>query len=224
MLELDKDVKIIPFNEVIRLADALGFDKEGVPTNRRVAVLFLALTGARPSEIENRKVTDFRDDFVIWKPRKNQKGRPRIVRLPKWFMRELNLYFEKGKYSKDNIFGMKCTSLVRYINKIRSSLGSGWTEQRPVFSEKSCYTHVYVWQLKNLRHNYATVEWFRAVDKYGHELALHKISRDMRHSSTGMTGMHYIENIEELDLARFKNKTVGEILSSFKQRDLFDFC
>ncbi len=225
-VELEKDIKIIPFNEVMRLADALGFDERGVPTQKRLAILWLALTGARPSEIENRKVDDFKFEYscCIWKPRKNQKGRPRIVKLPLWFMKELNCYFEKGVHSNEDVFGIKCTSLLRYINgKIRKKLGGGWLLQKPSFSERCLYSKTYIWQLKNLRHNYATVEWFNCVEKYGHELALHKISRDMRHSSTGMTGVHYIESIDELNLSKYKHMNISQILSSLKQRDLMEF-
>lgn len=216
--------KVIPFSEVRRLADAFK-RRDGKPDNKRLAVLWLALTGARPCEIEGRKVSEIKLGSVwIWKPRKNQVG-IRKEKLPTWFFEELDVFLDKGKYSNKDIFGITGESLARYINKyIRKKIGGRWLKKIPVFQADESIRWVYIWQLKDLRHNFQTLEWYKGVEKYGHDMALYRISKRMKHSAKHITGTHYIESIEPLQCNKYKHKTMGEIINSMaSQSSLLEY-
>ena len=218
-LELDKDYKDIPFQEVKRLIEILPRAKR-----HRVALMWLSLTGARPSEIEKRKISEIAFGiYWIWKPRKNQKGYRR-EKLPSFFWEEFNEYLEKESYSNDDVFGLLGESLSSYVNRyIRPLLGGNWIKKRPEFREDGKYRLVYIYQIKNLRHNYQTCEWARYKEEYGSDLALMKVSRKMRHSSKRITGEHYIESVEHLNLNSHKHKTMGEILQGVDQMNLMNY-
>jgi integrase len=200
--ELDNIHNVIPFKEGMRLFKALkAFKKRPEPDNKALAVLWLLETGARPSEIEKRSIKELQfSRYWVWSPRKNQKGH-RTAPISDFFLQELDTYLKKGKYSTSDIFGIKGESLARYINKhIRPILRGDWLKKYPKMDKYGQMRWVYLYQLKNLRHNYQTFRWFKHVPEFGPDLALMKVSKEMRHTSKHITGEHYIEHARALGL------------------------
>lgn len=207
--ELDEDNKLIPFNDVINLIES--FPKND---NKRMAILWLALTGARPSEIEGRSFSEVVfGKYWVWKPRKKQKGM-RKESFPDWFWHELKEYSEKGSYSNNDIFGIKGESLARYINKhIRPKLGGEWLKKRPAFYEDGSFRMVYKYQLKNLRHNFQTLLFWHELHKFSSpDVALCRTSRRMKHSNKRITATHYLEAVDALNMNEYGHLNMGEII------------
>ena len=221
--ELDNIHNVIPFYEAMRLFQALKvFKKRKDPDNKALAILWLMETGARPSEIENRNIKElYFKKYWIWSPRKNQKGK-RTAKLSDFFLKELDNYLEKGKYSSTDLFGIKGESLTRYINKnIRPILGGDWLKKYPKIDKYGVMKWNYIYQIKNLRHNYQTFNWHKYVPEFGEDLALMKVSKEMKHSSKRITGEHYIEHAKALGLEkRHREMNLSDVYQNNNQLSL----
>jgi len=220
---LELDCRTTPFGEVMRLANSFG-RRDKKPDNKRLAILWLALTGARPCEIENRKVREIiLNKYWVWHPRKKQSGMRKEL-LPDWFWKEFNMYLEYGKYSNDDIFGLKGDSLASYINHhVRDKLRGRWLVKRPEFMQDGRYRLVYVYKLKSLRHNFASTLWYNLRHQYGDEVSISMVAKRMRHSDQRITARHYIESIEALNLNKYGHKNMGDILKLSENRNLLEF-
>lgn len=221
-LDIDKDSKVIPFNEVARLLRTIKLHKGICPTY--IATAWLCCTGARPAELENRKLDEvIMGKYWTWPPAKKQIGN-RIEKLPQWFWNDFAVYLDTCPIQRNNVFGMSGESLASVINHhIRPLLGGDWIKKRPSFVRKGGYRLEYIYRLKNLRHNFQTIEWYREKQTYGNDLALERVSRKMRHSTKGMTAHHYIERVEDLKLQNYKDMGVGDILKDTNQLSLSCF-
>lgn len=216
---LEMDCRTIPFQEVMRLVNVFSRSD-----NKRIAILWLALTGARLCEVEHRKVREFiMGKYWVWHPRKKQSGM-RKEHLPGWFQKELDYFLEYGKYANNDLFGLKGDSLARYINKyIRPKLGGEWLKKRPEFMEDGGYRLVYVYKMKNLRHNFATTLWYNFKETYGEEVSISMVAKRMCHSDQRITARHYVESLENLELHRYKRMSMGEILKKADNRSLLGY-
>ena len=204
-----EDVKIIPFQELAKLIDHYPKGHK-----YRTCVLWLALTGARVCEIEHRSFDEIMGKYWIWKPRKKQRG-VRKEKLPDWFWEEFQRYLDTHAYKRKDVFGIKARSLSRKINNVRDDLGGEWKTMVPVFGEGRGgvvrWEHLY--KLKNLRHNYVTLEHYKLSEKYGGDVAVSLLARRMRHSTHHLTASHYIEKYDALGAEKYSNSTIAEIMS-----------
>ena len=186
---IDEDYKIIPFSELKPLIDVLPRN-----SNKRIALLWLIFTGARVCEIENRNINEIIfGKYWVWQPRKKQ-TKMRKEKLPLFFWEEFSYYLDNAKFNNKDIFGLKGESLSRQFNRdIRKKLGGNWIKKKPQFKSDGTYNLVYIYQLKNIRHNFVTYQMFKELQKeMGPEVALGRVSIRMCHSSKHITTTHYI--------------------------------
>ena len=94
--------------------------------------------------------------------------------------------------------------------------------------EKSVVPHgvaiEHILQLKGLRKSFATLCFWGCWDEYNSsDVAMHLTCKRMRHSTTGMTVSHYIEQGERMKREKWKGWTPSQILALAVQRSLSDF-
>lgn len=192
----------------------------------RVYIQFLFLTGARPSEACKSEI-DGKDSFIkgnyfFWRCGKNQKGMWRKEFLPDFFLKELDEYKRKTKAVYGKIFHTQPKTLSKYFNvQIRPYLSKSWQE-RAVVPHGLALEHVL--QIKGLRKSFATLCFWGYWDEYDDSsVAMHLTCKRMRHSTTGMTVSHYIEQGERMNRKKWKGWTPSQILTLATQRSLVDF-
>jgi len=207
----------LPFKEVIKLIDFFPF---GNPY--RVAYTLLALTGARISEIDNMGPKCLRGDLLIWKTGKNQKGYRRAY-MPQWFLNELSFYMENSPHCSNKFFLFAGKTLRDVLNKqIRPILKGDWLklkDQPPNGMDRQ----EYVYQLKGLRHSYATLDFYNKFKKWGGTVAVEFTCKAMGHSSYKMTAGHYIGNFEKVEVEKWQGWSIADILKQADQRKMTEF-
>jgi len=160
----------------------------------RCMFLMLFLTGCRISELDNMRVSLMRGNHIWWTLGKRQKGRRHKV-LPEWFIKELILMRKGQDYHSDKLFSIGHAVFRRQFNvQTRPLLSKEWQEYQPCLKEGQLQRE-YALQLKGLRKTYATMKFFkiyRELQDAG--AAVQFVSKDMQHSSQGLTSRHYIEN------------------------------
>ncbi len=211
--------RFIPFNEVSKLIEVMPY-----ASKERVAIIWLAETGARPCEIENRSLKEIHSDgFWIWKTRKTQSA-IRYEKLSPKFWKEFKEYLQNNKISNNNVFAMKVGTLRRMINmKYRKMLGGDWLKKVPVLGDRTICRMCYRYQLMYLRHNFQTYKFRKYQSEYGKDQALHLVCRDMKHSSRSITGFHYIESLKGLGLSDFANRELSELINTCDQKKITQF-
>lgn len=213
----DSEGYSIPFYEVKRLIEFLPY-----ASSHRIAIELLSLTGMRVSELEKIKLNCFYGEFVIWKTGKNQRGY-RKEKLPFWFLHELDKYIQSYSFVDGFLFGFDSNTLSTYINKkIRPKIAGNWLKKR-VKPRGSLKGLEYVYQLKSLRHNFATLEFARNLDKWGKDVAVIFTAKKMKHSTYKMTAEHYLENFDSLDIERYKEVSMSDLLKEANQRKITEF-
>lgn len=219
------DVKAIPFCEVKRLIEFLEY-----ASAVRVMVSIAALTGCRMSELDcmtrNSIVASDRV-YLVWRPGKGQKGQ-RKEALPRWFLPELDLYLKthaliaKGG-SEAPLFNFNHHSLRRYINQfVRPKVGGAWLT-KTMNTRGSMNGSEYLYQLKHLRHNFATLDFARNIERWGKDVAIEFTAKRLRHSSYKMTVGYYIESFEALRIHKYRAFSMADILRGAGQMKLFEF-
>lgn len=209
----------IPFEDV---AEAINFKPYGDPL--RVMLQMLFYTGCRMSELDNMKPELLVNNWLYWGLGKNQKGF-RKVKLPDRFISELAFYRSKHKVSQANIFGIKHTTFRRMFNRdIRPNLNNNWKRKRLVVKKNELTTE-YEYQLKGLRKNYQTFTFNKNLEKWGDsKIALEFTSKDMKHSNTGITLKHYVENNDKLNIKQYLNLPYDQtIKKKSSQKILLDY-
>lgn len=209
-ITLEFESKCIPFDDVKRL---INFFPYADP--KRIAIELLAVTGMRISELEHIFLTSFYKDskgfvYLIWKPGKTQKGQRKEL-LPSWFIPELDKYIQTNQKGL-KLFNFEYKALSNYINHhVRKKLGGNWNTKRP--TSRGNYGGIaYIYQLKNLRHNFATLDFARNLDKWGKDMAIEFTCKRLLHSSYKMTAQNYIENFSDLNILKYKNRNMSDIL------------
>jgi len=214
----DIDGYAIPFTDVI---DLIEFYPYAHPY--RVAFTLIALTGCRIAELNNIGANSFRGNFLIWKTGKNQKGYRR-ERIPNWFMLEINEYIKKHPTSQTRLFQFKTEWLRDKLNKIiRPALKGNWLVQKPIPIKNGAVQKEYLYQLKGLRHNFATLTFYNQFLKWGGTVAVEFTCKRMKHSSYKMTAGHYIGNFERLDIEKYKALDMSEIINNGKQKKIIEY-
>ncbi|MBI2101671.1 hypothetical protein HYT53_03585 [Candidatus Woesearchaeota archaeon] len=214
----ERDSYAIPFKEVIAAIEAMPY-ASGV----RVMFQMLVLTGCRPCELDNMKVSRLFGDYLYWPLGKNQKGW-RKEKLGMKYIKELKLYRERNRVYGDRLFGFSANSFRRYFNKfIRPHLSEEWNEKRLKLS-KSSPACEYVLQIKGLRKDFQTLEFAKQYKKWkSPDVAMEFTSKKMKHSSKHITAYHYLENFDTLGIDKFQTLTPQDIIRQAGQSRLFDF-
>lgn len=216
VIVLDFEGYAVSFKNIIKLIEFFPYG-----SSRRIAIELLALTGMRPSELEQLSPHSFWKDMIVWRPGKNQPGY-RKVQLPAWFLKELDHYLQNNHFGNNKLFPWKDESLRQYINKwVRHKLGGDFMKKRRV-RQRGRVIDEFIIQLKSFRHTYACKEFHDAMAKYGTELSIHMVASNMKHSSTYMTARHYCSDIQYLknDLQRYQGTSMADIIKDSRQQKL----
>lgn len=217
-LSLDSDGYAIPFNEVIRLIEFFP-----LANKYRVAFTMIALTGCRIAELNNMGVDSILGEYIIWKTGKNQTGY-RKEKLPIWFIEEIKEYLSKCPHCNKKLFPYNTEWLRDILNKqIRPTLGGDWIKKKPQPTKKGAVKFNYIYQLKGLRHNFATLDFYNQFSRWGGTVAVEFTAKRMKHSSYKMTASHYIGNFERLKIEQYKGLEMSTILKTEKQNRLTEY-
>lgn len=211
-----RDGYAIPFDELKRLLDLFCYGNQ-----YRVAFQFLALTGARISELKKIGLSCFYGNYVVWKAGKNQPGY-RKEKLPNWFLQELFYYLKHHNHVASRIFPFDSSILRKILSSKRKQLGGPWLHMRPDPS-KGAIKNSYLLQVKGIRHTLATLKFKNYAIKYGFTYALEKTANDLKHSTYKMTTRHYINEWEELGFERYEGKTMAEIIKTEPQTKITEY-
>lgn len=213
--------KAVPFERIIEVLEFLPYAHP-----IRVYVQFLFLTGARVSEackIEFEGKDSFiKGNYVFWRCGKNQHGQWRKEFLPDFFLKELDVYKSQTKGFKGRLFHTEAKTFGSYFNRfIRPYLSSDWHE-RSVVPHGLAVEHIL--NLKGLRKSFATLAFWGFWDEYDDaNIAMVLTCKRMRHSTTGMTINHYIDQSQRLNRDKWKGSTPSQILALVAQRSLVEF-
>ena len=208
----------IPFEDVKEMVDYLPYGHK-----YRVALMLLTLTGCRICELDNMGINSIGCGFLYWKTGKNQKGF-RKEDLPDWFMSELQYHIDNNHCSNNRLFDFKGNSFRRIFNKeIRPKLNSNW-QIKYIKANKKYAVEEYAYQLKGLRHNFASLDFYNNFCKWGGTVALEFTCKRMKHSSYKITCGHYIGGFDKLKIDQYKGCTMSEILhNKISQRRIGEF-
>lgn len=203
LLDYDFDCHAFSFELQRKAIAALPY---GHP--RRLGLEQLGLTGQRLSVMVDTRLDDFSGNVLTFRPGKNQKGRPRRVVMPTWFMNELAYYLSHNAYKRDKIYPFSANSFAREFNKMRHTLGGDFLVQKPY--GRGWVKQEYLIQLKGIRKTYMVKQWWDLVPKYGQNGAAKVVAARLRHKSETVTWQHYIIEFEnpiiqrEVTLHRFR--------------------
>ncbi len=192
---VDNKHRTIPFDEVNRLVNTYPYGSK-----YRVILRWLAETGARPSEMSHRSLDEIHRGTWNWQPGKGQNG-IRKEQLSESFWREFHTFLNNNSYRKHDVFGICANTFNRYLHKHRQLLGGEWMKQVPCWGQRGISKLRYKYQVKALRHNFATLLFYQMWKKFGSaEVAALMVAKRMAHSSFKITVIHYVEDLEELGL------------------------
>lgn len=213
----ENDGYAIPFREAKLLIEHFPYASQ-----YRVAFTLLALTGMRIRELDSIGSANFNGSTLAWKLGKNQK-RYRHVELPGWFLEELRIYLANTPHTDRRLFLYKAEVLRRVLAKIRPRLGAPWQARR-AYSRRGMLAYEYKLQLKGLRHSFATFKFYQELQRWGSaEVALCFTAKEMRHSTHRLTAMHYVEDLDALEVQKYRHQSIGQALAGSSQRKLIEF-
>ena len=220
VLDYDFDSHAVSFANIRRI---IGSFKYGHP--RRLGFELLILTGMRESVMVDIGLHNFDGNIITFRPGKNQKGKPRRIALPIWFMNELAYYIHHNPHKQTKIFPFSSKSFERSWHNLRHQLGGVFEFKRPGFKAGWCRSE-YLIQIKGIRKTYMVKRWYDLVPKFGKEAAVHVVANEMRHSSVRITMVHYLKEFENIELARelelYRNHNIGDIIRVPSQEKLID--
>lgn len=217
----------IPFHDVRCAINIMAYG-----SGKRIAFRWLAETGARPSELDQLEPTNFYGRWCVWKPGKNQTGF-RKYEMSISFMRELDYYLMKVRpleqkdqwnitlggisaleHTSSKLFTFSSAFLTDYFNKkVRPLLGGNWMRKR-LKPRGSLKGKEYIYQIKGLRHNRITFEFWKNLKKWNDPMiSLEKTSKEWLHSSYRMTIRHYIHSMEILHLEKYEGMEYPDIIN-----------
>lgn len=217
-----RDCKGIPFEDVLEAINKMEY-----ASTERVMFGMLALTGCRIMELGVMTRNKLIGNILYWRLGKNQRGTWRQEYIPSGYIEELKEYWKRAKIPPGKIFAPRGDTFSRYFNKfIRPRLNAKWRAKRPDFERKYVLGWAYKYQLKGLRKNFQTLEFGKQLKKWkdGY-IAMQFTSKRMKHHSDKITAFHYIEDFEPLQIERYQDKTMAEILKGQQsQKRILDWC
>lgn len=218
----DNDGHCLPLSMVEELFTLLPY---GSPLSIWIKVL--QQTGCRMKETDYMRYSYIKDGVLFWKLGKNQKGYFRKEQLSPALLAEIELMRQHTRIMGDCLFPAKAETFGRYYRKfIFPFLSSAWHEKREVL-RPSGFASNYRYQLKGFRKNFQTILFYHYWKEYNDAgVGLELVSKRMKHSSTGMTIRHYIENVNQLgvnNLNLLLGKTPGEWIRTSPQKKLFEY-
>jgi integrase len=220
MVEIDFETEgnVIPWELVVEV-----FNKLEYGSINSVMFKMLLYTGCRISELSNMKLSCIFSNYLYWKTGKNQTGF-RKEKLPLDYIEELRFYLKQNTTLKDQLFNKRGQSLVDYFNKIlRPKLSSKWQSKR-IHPVKDKFHLEYVYQIKCLRKNFQTLKFHKYFEQYqDYSVALGFISKEMKHKNKDVTQYHYIDNTNTLNLKKYRNLEISEIIKQNNQTSIIDF-
>lgn len=190
------EVPAISFAQVRQVLETLEY-----ASVERVMFEMMFYTGCRGQELNNMffDMIDTSDDnpIVYWKCKKQ--GKPRRAKIPKAFYEELLVYRDNYRHYANRLFGVSYQTFRRYFYACRKKLPYCWQEKGLSFAH-GCRLEAHVLQLKGLRKLYQTRTFKKNLElwNFNGDLALQLTSKEMQHSSTGMTAYHYIRHFDEI--------------------------
>jgi integrase len=202
IVNYDVDGCVLPFDEIQEVLLYLHYGHEV-----RIMFEWALLTGCRIAELDrmdDRNLVPTKGGkWIIWALGKNQTGMRKVF-IPQIIIDELEYYWQNNRRLGHRLFGISGDTCSSYFNKkIRAYLGKTWQEVRP-FHYQGNAPFTYVLQFKGLRKVYQTLGWKRYYDRYGSsEIAINLISKEMGHSTTGMTARYYIINLEKMQIEKY---------------------
>ncbi len=206
----------IPIPKVKELIMYLPFG-----SSYRCAILILCVTGARLSELNAMGLKSLAYPYLVWKVGKNQRGYRKEI-LPEWAWNEVRAYLGAYPASPEHLFSFTGETLTSHFNRyIRPNLSSEWQEKR---WSSGLIKQEYIYQLKSLRHNYATAIFFAELNKWGSaDLAISKTSCRMRHSSTRLTAERYLNDADTLGIRPGMSFNLADELRNCNQSKLVEW-
>lgn len=188
----------------------------------RILIGLLAQTGMRPS-IARTGIGEqnFEGDIVWFLPGKNQKKKPRRIRLDPRFMAELEYYKKYNATCAQYIFMSSShkpvceTYFTDYFNKvIRPQLKGVFLEQRVTTSHRINTKREYIQQLSGIRKTYQLKIFWEYLLEFPAQIVKGMVARDMKHSSYRITEDYYLATIKYIqdELEKYQDLTIADIL------------
>lgn len=209
----------IPFEDVAKAAQSMAYG-----STLRVMFLMLHYTGCRISELETMEVTLICNKTIHWRVGKNQTGF-RKVELPEEYLIELQHFRNTHKVPQSFLFPIKASTFRRRFNKdIRPYLGREWNRLR-IIQRHSTLDTEYEYQLKGLRKNFVTFLFNKNYSNWKDAgISIDFTCKAMKHSNTGITAIHYVENNKKLNIKKYLHLEYNDILkNAYPQNILMSF-
>ena len=213
--------KAIPIENILEVIQFLQYAHP-----LRVYIQFLFLTGCRVSEASKMefegKDSFIKGNYVFWKVGKNQGGQWRREYLPEFFLKELADYKKQTKGMQGRLFHTEAKTMSSYFTKfIRPHLSEAWQEKAAV-PHGVAIEHIL--GLKCFRKTFSTLCFWGFWSEYKDaNIAMVLTCKRMKHSTTGMTINHYIDQSKRLNREKWEGSTPSQILALAVQRSLTDF-
>lgn len=212
----DKD--IISFSNVCKAVNFLPYASQ-----YRCMFLMLALTGMRIAELDRCFKSNLQGRVLIWRLGKNQRTWRKEL-LPDFFVNELKVFWQNEPTKGDKMFLCSAESFTRKFHKLRPKIGGEWNKKVKTKGRNTQWAYDWVLQLKNLRKNFWTFDYYRNLQKFPEHLALLLTARRARHKSEFITGVHYAGNFDKLECERYKSYEMAQVLErGVCQKRLDDF-
>lgn len=193
----------------------------------RVGLLILALTGARPSELEKMGLEradggGLYGNKLYWRMGKNQKGW-RSEPLPEWFLEELHEYRRAYPVRTSRLLHYNPVSLRRDLWKHRAALGGRWSEYAEKTNPASKKQEL-ILQLKGFRKSFGCAVFAGYWEEFGDVTAAMEFTcARLGHSNRGITVANYLRHYKAAEVARWRRWLAGDYEVSDQAR-LLDYC
>lgn len=186
----------------------------------RCALKLYFQLGNRPCEIDELFYSNLRGQIISWLPRKRQVGRPRVGIISLCTVKDIETCRRLYKCS-DRLLPCAYETIRRMFNEHRVLMGLTQKKEGQGVSPMDVYRYT----LKSFRKLYSTKLFHKNRKKYNdNNTAILMTAKELRHSAKEITAIHYIvENAEELEILKYLDMEMYEIVNLFNQPKLTDF-
>lgn len=219
------DTVAVPFHLMRNAIQAVPYG-----SSTRVMFMICAITGCRIKEMEKMKLsllykhpTKVGYAILYWKTGKNQTGY-RQAELPDYLLEELRHYRLHHRTYEDRLFAPDARSFRKYFNQYRGLMSHEWGEMWDLPEECGIVKREHVFGLCGLRKSWATLSFAKELKKWNSaDIAMQMVSKRMKHSCKEMTSHHYIKNFDYLEIHKYVDMEISEILRQPLQTKIHDY-
>lgn len=189
-----------------------------------LAIQYRFMTGCRGKELDHTDPNKQSNGSIFWRLGKNQTKHFRKEHISEKWWAEYDFYRHKQGVPTKKLFHICNNTLQRYFNRdLRPILSAAWNEKIPVMRKNEiCLEYRYQWS--GFRKTFQTLLFAYYWTKYDDaNIAMEMVSKRMKHSSTGMTVKHYIDDCDAINAKAYIGMLPFDLVNQPRQECIYEW-